>query len=118
MTELKYTTGASTVSLIGLGNANVTDVSFNGGAGSYTLDFGGPLQHDMTVNIESGVSSVTVIIPEGRNVQVTTDNGLSSVSTSGSWDKNGSNYQLTGSGSTITIHVKMGAGSLRLETSK
>jgi hypothetical protein len=118
MTTLKYTTGASTVSITGLGNANVTDLSFNGGAGSYSLDFSGRLNRDMTVSIESGVSSVTVIIPEGTNAQVITDNGLSTTSTSGNWQQNGSNYQLTGSGSTITIHVKMGAGSLRLETSK
>jgi hypothetical protein len=118
MTTLKYTTGASTVSLTGLGNANVTNLTFSGGAGEYTLDFSGELDRDMTVSIESGVSSVTVIIPEATNAQVITDNGLSSVSTSGSWQQNGSNYQLTGSGHTITIKVKMGAGSLRLQTSK
>ena len=118
MTELKYTTGASTVSLTGLADANVTDLTFNGGAGSYSLDFGGKLQHDMNVTIESGVSSITVIIPEGTNALVITDNGLSSVTTSGSWQQNGNNYQLAGTGSTITIHVKLGAGSLRLETGK
>src|SRR4030042_1955387 len=114
MTELKYTTGASTVSLTGLADANVSDLTFNGGAGSYTLDFGGKLQHDMNVTIESGVSSITVIIPEGTNALVITDNGLSSVNTSGSWQQNGNNYQLAGTGSTITIYVKLGAGSLRL----
>ena len=118
MTELKYTTGASTVSLTGLADANVSDLTFNGGAGSYSLDFGGKLQHDMNVSIESGVSSITVIIPEGTNALVITDNGLSSVSTNGSWQQNGNNYQLAGTGSTITIHVKLGAGSLRLETGK
>ncbi len=118
MTELKYTTGASTVTLTGLANANVNDLTFNGGAGSYTLDFSGKLQHDMTVTIESGVSSVVVSVPEGVNALVITDNGLSSVTTSGNWQHNGNNYQLTGTGSTITINVKLGAGSLRLETSK
>lgn len=118
MTTLKYTTGASTVSLTGLGNANVADLTFNGGAGSYTLDFSGQLSRDMTVSIESGVSSVTVIIPEGTNTQVITDNGLSTVSTSGNWIQNGNTYQLTGNGNAITIQVKMGAGSLRLETSR
>jgi hypothetical protein len=118
MTELKYTTGASTVSLTGLADANISDLTFNGGAGSYTLDFGGKLQHDMNVSIESGVSSITVIIPEGTNALVITDNGLSTVTTSGSWQQNGNNYRLAGTGSTITIHVKLGAGSLRLETGK
>ena len=118
MTALKYTSGASDVSLSGLGNANITDLSFNGGAGNYSLDFSGQLIRDMTVSIESGVSTVTVIIPEGTNAQVITDNELSTVSTSGSWQQNGSTYQLTGSGNTITIHVKLGVGSLQLKTSK
>ena len=44
MTTLKYTTGASEVSLHGLGDANVNDVTFSSGAGKYTLDFSGKLQ--------------------------------------------------------------------------
>jgi hypothetical protein len=118
MTTLKYTTGASTVSLTGLGNANVTDLSFNGGAGKYTLDFSGQLSRDMTVSIESGVSSVTVIVPAGVPAQLTTESSLISVSTSGGWRQVGSTYHLTGSGYTITINAKMGAGSLQLETGK
>jgi hypothetical protein len=69
----------------------------------------------MDVNIESGVSSVTVIIPRGTNAQVITDSGLMTVSTNGDWQQSGDTYLLTGEGNTITIHVKMGAGSLKLE---
>jgi hypothetical protein len=118
MTTLKYTTGASEVSLTGLGNANLTDLSFNSGAGNYTLDFSGQLSRDMTVSIESGVSSVTVIVPAGVPTQLTTESSLITIKTSGGWQQAGSTYQLTGSGHTITILAKMGAGSLQLETSK
>jgi hypothetical protein len=118
MTSLQYTTGASKVSLTGLANANTTDMTFRGGAGEYTLDFSGELRNNMDVNIESGVSSVTVIVPEGVNAKVISDSGFMTVSTSGSWEKNGNTYQLTGSGNTITINVKMGAGNLKLETSR
>ena len=118
MSSLQYTTGASQVSLKGLANANTTDMTFRGGAGEYTLDFSGELRNDMDVNIESGVSSVTIIVPEGVNAQVISDGGFMTVSTSGSWKQNGNTYQLTGSGNTITINVKMGAGSLKLDTSR
>jgi flagellar basal body rod protein FlgB len=118
MSSLQYTTGASQVTLKGLANANTTDMTFRSGAGSYSLDFSGELKKNMNVTIESGVSEVTVIVPEGMNAHVATDNGLMTVSTSGSWQKNGTTYLLTGSGNMITIDVKMGAGSLRLETSK
>jgi hypothetical protein len=43
MSILSYKTGASDVSLKGLGNANVDQVSFDGGVGSYELDFTGDL---------------------------------------------------------------------------
>ncbi len=117
MTKLTYTTGASEVTLKGLANANTTDMTFRSGAGNYTLDFSGELQSDMNVNIESGVSSVKVIIPEGMNAQVISDTGLMTVSTSGNWQQQGNTYTLSGSGNTITIHAKLGAGNLRLETS-
>jgi len=117
MASLQYTTGASEVALKGLSNAYISDLTFRSGAGNYTLDFSGDLRSDMTVNIESGVSQVTVIVPEGMNAQVFTDTGLMTVSTSGSWQQQGSTYSLSGSGDTITIHVKMGAGNLRLESS-
>ena len=116
MSSLEYTTGASEVSLEGLANANATNMTFRSGAGEYTLDFSGELRNNMNVEIESGVSSVTVIIPAGMNAEVITESGLMTVSTSGSWQQNGDTYLLSGSGNTITIHVKMGAGSLKLET--
>ena len=118
MSSLQYSTGASQVSLKGLANANTTDMTFRGGAGEYTLDFSGELRNNMDVNIESGVSSVTIIVPEGVSAQVISDSGFTTVSTSGSWKQNGNTYQLTGSGNTITINVKIGAGSLNLDTSR
>jgi hypothetical protein len=70
----------------------------------------------MDVFIESGVSSVTVIIPEGTNAQVLTEGGFMTVSTDRTWQQSGSTYQVTGTGFTITLHVEMGAGNLKLET--
>ncbi len=117
MSSLAYSTGASEVSLKGLGNANTKEMSFRGGAGNYTLDFSGELRSNLDVTIDAGVSQVTVVIPDGVNAQVITDTGLMTVSTDGNWQQNGNTYQLDGSGNTITIHVTMGAGSLKLETS-
>ena len=116
MSSLEYSTGASQVTLKGLANANTTEITFRSGAGNYTLDFSGELRSDMDVFIESGVSSVTVIIPEGTNAQVLTEGGLMTVSTDRIWQQSGNTYQLTGTGFTITLHVNMGAGNLKLET--
>ncbi len=116
MSSLEYTTGASQVALKGLANSYASDLTFRSGAGDYTLDFSGDLRSDMTVNIESGVSQVTLVIPQGMNAQVVTSTGLMTVSAGAGWHQQGSTYSLTGSGNTVTINVKMGAGNLRLET--
>ncbi|HSB65837.1 MAG TPA: hypothetical protein VLD65_04615, partial [Anaerolineales bacterium] len=117
MSSLRYSTGASEVTLKGLANAYASDMTFRGGAGNYTLDFSGDLRSNMTVTVEAGVSQVTLIVPEGVNAQVITETGLMTVNTSGGWQQQGSTYSLSGSGDTITFNVKMGAGNLRLETS-
>lgn len=109
-----YTTGASTVTLEGLGNANIKTMTFRGGAGSYRLDFSGELQQDAEVHIDSGISSVVIVIPEGVQAEVTFDGGMANVDFYGEWERDGNNYIQKGEGPTIHIAVKMGAGNLEL----
>jgi hypothetical protein len=118
MDSLRYTTGASNVKLYGLGYANFSSMIFRGGAGDYLLDFTGGLLRDGVVKIESGVSQVSVIVPEGVNAKVIFNGGLATVDTSGNWQKNGDQYVLNGSGPVLTINVDLGAGSLNLKTSE
>jgi hypothetical protein len=115
MQELSYKTGASQVKLYGLANANFSDMTFESGAGDYSLDFGGTLQQDATVTIKSGVSQVTLIVPSGMQVRVNNQAGVGSVDTAGSWTTNGNTYTTQGEGPTLTVNVNMGVGSLKLE---
>jgi hypothetical protein len=114
MSELTYETGASTVELDELANANTQSIDFTGGAGDYQLDFSGKLQHDMTVSVKAGVSSVRLVVPAGVPAKVTIAGGLNNVNTDGSWAHTGDSYTQTGSGPTVTINVDMGVGSLKL----
>ena len=116
MDMFEYTTGASSVTMEQLANANIDSMLFRSGAGNYRLDFGGELQQNMTVNIESGISSITLVIPKGVAAKVSFEGGLSNVSTGTGWEKNGDNYTHDGSGPMIKIYVKMGAGNLDLRT--
>ena len=118
METLTYNTGASNISLEGLGNANLSELIFRSGAGSYTLDFSGDLQRDMTVSIESGISSVTIIVPDGVAAEVAFEGGMSNVTYDDGWDKDGSTYTLAGDGYTLTFTVKLGAGNLELKVDK
>lgn len=115
MSLFQYTTGASDVSLEGLANTHAAELVFESGAGSYTLDFSGELAQDMDVSIESGLSSVIIIIPSGVSAVVNTDGGLMNISYTGDWAQDGSTYTMSGDTPTITIFVEMGAGSLLLQ---
>ncbi len=114
MSLLRYETGASNVTLYGLGNANMTSMSFSGGAGNYTLDFNGDLQREATITIESGVSNVTLIIPEGVSARMNVEAGLSNTSVPSGWSKSGNTYTQEGTGPMLTFVVKMGAGNLNI----
>lgn len=114
MTILRYETGASTVKLTGLANANFSTLDFSGGAGDYTLDFTGELKRSATATIDAGLCSITLVIPEGVNAVVTVDGGVADVTVGSGWSQSGGVYTQEGDGPTLTIVVNIGAGSLTL----
>lgn len=114
METFRYDTGASSVKLFGLANANFERLSFKGGAGEYTLDFSGELKHDAMVTVDAGLSSVSIIVPEGVSTRVFVDGGLANVDVGGDWDKLGNEYELSGEGPRLTINVNIGAGNVEL----
>jgi hypothetical protein len=116
MGTLRYTTGASSVRLEGLANANFEDLYFRSGAGSYTLDFSGELKRDATVTIETGLGNVRIILPPGVAGRVTFDGSLSNVEMSGEWQRSGNEYVQSGSGPQVTFIIKMGVGNLELRS--
>lgn len=111
-----YSTGASNIRLTGLANANFRNFIFRGGAGSYTLDFSGTLQQDANVTVESGVSSVTIVVPTTTAARLILQGGLSNVAASGGWKKDGNTFQVDGSGPVLAITINMGLGNLTLAT--
>lgn len=116
MASLRYDTGASNVKLTGLGNANFSRMTFKSGAGNYRLDFTGTLKRDATVDIQSGVSQLIIVVPDGVSAQVAMKGGLTNVTSQGGWQKSGNDYLLSGSGPTLTISVNTGAGNVELRT--
>jgi hypothetical protein len=114
MKSLIYKTGASQISLYGLANANFDEMQFDGGAGSYTLDFSGDLQHDTDISVNFGLGDVKIIIPKGVPAQVIVDGGLNNVELTGTWSIDGSVYNVNGNGPKLYFRVKMGLGNLQL----
>jgi hypothetical protein len=115
MDELSYKTGASDVELLGLGNANTKNIYFDSGVGSYTLDFSGDIQNDIYVRIQSGMSDMTIIVPDNARAKVELNNGLSNIDASGTWTMSGSSYECGTTGPLITINLDMAIGNLQLK---
>ena len=61
-----------------LANANVAQVSVEGGAAAYVFDFGGNLRRDVAFKLTAGMSSVEIRIPTGTAAKVTTETVLGS----------------------------------------
>ena len=114
MRRLVYKTGASQVDLIGLGNANVDQVTFESGAGSYTLDFTGEIKKDMSVKISSGMSDIKIIVPANVHTLVYINGGLNNINVNGTWTINGTTYECGSGAPTITINIEMAVGNLTL----
>jgi hypothetical protein len=121
MERLQYETGASSVTLIGLADANFKTMNFKGGAGSYTLDFSGQLRTDATVRAKAGVGTMRIVVPAQTAARVTVEASLTDVSVEGSWTANGKTYSTPAAvgdqqAKALNIVVDMSVGSLKLIT--
>lgn len=115
MTNFTYSTGASSIELDGLLNANFDEMNFKGGAGNYTLDFTGKITREVKVFIDGGLGNMTLKVPKGVNAQINLSGGLNNVSTQGTWTIEGQEYHTIGSeGPLLKIQVNMGIGNLQL----
>ena len=112
MSILRYETGASTVTLKGLANANFSTLTFTGGAGNYTLDFSGELRRDAVATIEAGFGDLSLVIPEDLDTVITVEGTAVNINHSSDWSQDGQKYIQNDSGPTLTILVKMAAGNL------
>lgn len=116
MDELVYETGASSVELNGLGNANFGELIFKSGAGDYTLDFTGELQRDANVEISTGLSNLQIAVPKDTPARVSLEGALSNVDVGDDWEISAGDYVHPGSGSMLNITIDIGAGNLELRT--
>ncbi len=78
--EITIDCGAASLHMEGLGFANFEYLDFDGGMGSFELDFTGPWSRSAEAHIDIGMGSLDLIIPEDIGVRIETDGSfLSSV---------------------------------------
>lgn len=76
--NINIKTGASTIKMLGLANANFNEMNFTGWAGSYIFDFSGNLTKKSKVNINAGVAKIILKIPANMGTKIIYRNFLAS----------------------------------------
>ena len=113
-------TGAASIELENLANANFSEMRLSGGAAGYDLDFGGTLAHDAEVSLNTGVSAVTVSVPVSTATRVAAETTLGSVDVGdGFTAKEGvflTEPALSEDGPVLRIRAGVSLGSLQLRT--
>ena len=71
--KLKVEAGVSKLKMRGLANANFERMEFEGGVGSYVLDFSGNLKENSECRISLGLGKLVVRIPRNLNVRIHSD---------------------------------------------
>jgi hypothetical protein len=70
LSSLHIYSGAAKLELYELGNANLDELTFDGGLGTYVFDFGGDWQRSANARILAGASQVTLRLPRSIGVRV------------------------------------------------
>jgi hypothetical protein len=70
LSTLHIHSGAAKIELYGLGNANLDELAFDGGLGTYLFDLSGEWQRSANVRILAGASQVTLRLPQEIGVRV------------------------------------------------
>jgi hypothetical protein len=68
--DLKVEAGACQLEMSNLGNSKFEFLNFDGGMGSFTLDFSGDFDFEAEATVDVGMGSVDIIIPENVGVRI------------------------------------------------
>ncbi|MGV8082083.1 MAG: LiaF domain-containing protein [Coriobacteriia bacterium] len=113
-------TGASNVDA-DLSNVQIRDLVLKTGASSVTLRLGEVPQdvNSSTLLVQSGVSSVKILVPADAEVKIEAQNGLSSTNVNGDFTRNGDTWTTPGYDSAEkvwNIRTETGVGSISIST--
>jgi hypothetical protein len=118
MSAFDLDAGAGSMELYGLGNANFADMRLDGGAATFTCDFGGTLQRDAYARISTGLSTVDLRVPRATATRIISEAVLGQLEASNGFTTREGGYwtdaALAGGTPVLTIHANVALGSLHL----
>lgn len=103
-----------------LSNANFDHMKFEGGVGTYRLDFGGQVEKEMNVDIELGLGSLTVTIPRNLGAKVTYEkNIISNFDIDRDFSEESEDIYISSNyysaAGKINFHIEAGLGSVKIK---
>ena len=117
--SISIESGLSRFQARNLGNANFRHLRFQGGVGSYLLDFNGNLTTEVDVDLEVGLGMVTVIIPSSVGARIVYDETwMSSIDLDPDFRTAGDNIYTTSNLGTaagrMNLRVTSGIGNVKV----
>jgi Domain of unknown function (DUF4342) len=120
MSVLDVSSGASSLELRNLANANLAALNIEGGAASYRLDFSGTLRRDAQVRVTTGVSSVEILVPASTAAKISSEATMGSVNTGDGFMRMEGGYwtkaAVDGKTPVLSVRTSVTLGSLQLRT--
>lgn len=111
--------GAVRLGMRNLAHAGFSEMAVDAGATSLELDFGGALQRDAHVRINSGASSVKLRVPATTAAKITADPVLGGLDLGDGWTKKEGAFwteaALAGETPVLTVRASVSLGALRIE---
>lgn len=118
MRLLKLEAGAGSVEMNHLANANFAEMSIDGGAAAFELNFGGVLQRAASVRINTGLASVEIGVPETMAAKITNESFIGGLDVGSGFTKRENAFwsaaAINGASPLLTITAKVALGSLKL----
>lgn len=122
MERVSIATGAAEATFAGLANANAAELSVEGGAAAFHLDFGGRLQQDLRARVNVGVAGVDLTVPGETAAKIRAKTTLGRVDAGdGFVTKEGGYWTLAaanGQTPVVTIEATVALANVKLRTSE
>ena len=120
MQLLEVSSGAASIELENLANANFSEMRLSGGAAGYQLDFGGTLSRGAEATIEAGLSGVEIKIPPSTAAKIVAETTVGSVDVGDGFTKSEGAFWTeagaAGNEPLLTMRAGVRLGSLQLRT--
>lgn len=121
LNQISIDCGASSLKITGLGNSNFTYLTFDGGVGSFDIDCSGAWARSARADIELGLGSLELTVPEDLAVRIEVDGSfMSSIDVDRHFEEVRDNvYETPGYSRATTrfeVRLQVGMGSVDVRT--